>query len=120
MKALVVLYGVTILALWAWGQSQTISSGEATNHIGESVTVCGKVISARYAEHSKGAPTFLDLDEAYPHEVFTVLIWGSTRQKFGNPEVKYRDKTICVTAKITEYRGLPEAVLTDPAQIHIR
>jgi hypothetical protein len=39
-------------------------------------TVCGKVVSTHYAKSSKGEPTFLNLDEAYPNEVFTILIWG--------------------------------------------
>jgi hypothetical protein len=34
---------------------------------------------------------FLNLDQPYPREVFTVLIWGSDRAKFGTPEVDNRD-----------------------------
>jgi hypothetical protein len=37
---------------------------------------------------SKGHPTFLNLDEPNPKEVFTILIWGSDRAKFGTPEMK--------------------------------
>jgi len=62
-------------------------------------TVCGKAASAHYADRRKGQPTFLNLGEPYPHEVFTVVIWGNDRSKFGAPERKYRDVRIGVTGK---------------------
>ena len=40
----------------------------------------------------------------------TVPIWGSDRPKFGRPEETYRRKSVCVTGKIKEYRGVPEIV----------
>jgi len=94
-----------------------MTAAEAKNHIGERATVCGQVASARYADRSKGQPTFLNLDEPYPREIFTILIWGQDRPKFGAPESKYRDANVCVTGKITSYRGTPETIATEPAQI---
>jgi hypothetical protein len=100
-------------------QVKKLTAEEAKDHIGEQATVCGKVASTRYATTSRGKPTFLNLDKPYPSPVFTVLIWGENREKFGNPEEKYRDKQICVTGKITEYRGAPEIVLADPQNAEI-
>jgi hypothetical protein len=102
------------------GQTGHLTAAEAKNHIGEKATVCGNVVSTHYAPQSKGNPTFLNLDEPYPRQVFTILIWGSDRPKFGDPEAKYRDKQVCVTGKITSYRGAPEIVASDPSQIEIR
>ena len=79
--------------------------------------VCGKVVSARYASRSKGQPTFLNLDEPYPNEIFTIVIWGENRPKFGTPESKYTDAKVCVTGKISSHRGKPEVVATEPDQI---
>ena len=56
-------------------------------------------------------------DEPYPKEIFTILIWGSYRTKFGAPETKYKEVVVCVTGKITSYRGTPEIVATEPSQI---
>jgi hypothetical protein len=89
-------------------QTKKLTAAEAKNHIGETRTVCGKVASTHFATKSKGQPTFLNLDEPYPKEVFTILIWGSDRAKFGAPETKYRDARVCATGKITSYRGKPE------------
>jgi DNA/RNA endonuclease YhcR with UshA esterase domain len=96
-----------------------LSTAEAKNHIGETATVCGSVVSTRYASSTKGQPTFLNLDEPYPKQVFTILIWGESRSKFGTPESDYKGKKICITGKITEYRGVPEIVAESPKQIAV-
>jgi RecG-like helicase len=101
-------------------QTKRITAAEAKNHTGERMTVCGRVVSARYADRSKSQPTFLNLDEPFPKQIFTIVIWGDDRSKFGEPEDKYSDKRICVTGKITSYRGGPELVATDPKEIEIQ
>ncbi|HEV2172121.1 MAG TPA: hypothetical protein VGR71_01065, partial [Nitrospira sp.] len=106
-RALIVIVVLTTLSALA---EKTLTATEAKNHIGEQATVCGKVVSTRYAESSRGSPTFLNLDEPYPNQVFTILIWGSDRSKFGDPETSYRGKRICVTGKISDYKGGPEIV----------
>ncbi len=101
-------------------QSKKLTAAEAKDHIGEKATVCGKVASTRYAASSRGRPTFLNLDKPYPNQIFTVVIWGETRGKFGEPEEKYRDKRVCVTGKITNYRGVPEIIASEPGQIELQ
>lgn len=98
-------------------QNKSLSAADAKNHIGEQTTVCGHVASARYASQSKGQPTFLNLDSAYPKEIFTIVIWGENRSKFGTPESKFLNSNVCVTGKITSYRDTPEVVATDSGQI---
>ena len=92
----------------------------AQNHIGEKATVCGRVASAHYASSSRGEPTFLNLDEAYPNHVFTALIWGENRERFDEPEVKYMGKHICVTGKIKSYRGIAQIILYSKSQIEVK
>src|SRR5580700_10231852 len=89
----------------------------AKDHVGKNRTVCGKVASTHFASKSKGEPTFLNLDEPYPKEAFTILIGGSDRAKLGAPETKYKDAAVCVTGKITSFRGKPEIIATEPSQI---
>ena len=89
---------------------------EAQTHVGESATVCRSVSSAHYASQSRGQPTFLNLGQAYPNEEFTAVIWGEDRPKFGKPEALVGQR-ICVTGSITHYRGKPEMILRDAAQM---
>jgi DNA/RNA endonuclease YhcR with UshA esterase domain len=101
-------------------QAKKLSATEAKEHIGEQATVCGKVASTRYAVTTRGKPTFLNLDKPYPNQIFTALIWGENREKFGTPEEQFRDKQVCVTGKVTQYRGAPEIVVSDPRSIEIQ
>jgi len=103
-----------------YAQAGHLTAAEAKNHVGETATVCGKVVSTRFAGQSRGEPTFLNLDEPYPKQIFTIVIWGNDRPKFGDAEAKYRDKQVCVTGKITSYRAVPEIAANDPSQIEIR
>lgn len=96
-----------------------IAAAQAKEHIGKTKTVCGLVASTRYAEKSKGQPTFLNLDKPFPTAIFTVVIWGEDRAKFGEPEKTLANKRICVTGQITEFRGRPEIEAKEKKQITI-
>ena len=98
----------------------SITTPEARNHVGQIATVCGRVESTHFANTSRGQPTFLNLDRAYPNQIFTIVIWGSDRGRFGRPENKYLDKQICVTGEIKLYRGVPEVIAEKPNQIQIK
>src|SRR5271157_686670 len=108
-KAFVVLVVVVLWTALSYAQT-SISAAEAKNHVGERQTVCGQVVSMHYAAQSRGTPTFINLDKPYPNQIFTVLVWGSDRPKFGDPADMYRNKHICVTGKIGDYKGVPEVV----------
>jgi DNA/RNA endonuclease YhcR with UshA esterase domain len=98
----------------------SIPASEARNHVGENATVCGQVASAHYAASSRGRPTFINLDQPYPNQIFTILIWGENRAKFGRPEQAYSGKRVCVTGTITLYRGTPEMAASEPSQISVQ
>jgi hypothetical protein len=95
----------------------TLTPQQAAAHIGETATVCGIVASTNYASRSKREPTYLNFERPFPNQIFTVLIWGSDRPKFGEPENKLMGKRVCATGIIKEYRGKPEIVATDPRQL---
>jgi len=117
-RTLLLLLIGTVLVLPAQAQRK-LTATEAKDHVGETATVCGDVVSTRYAASTKGQPTFLNLDKPYPHQIFTIAIWGSNRGKFGTPETEFKGKRVCVTGKITEYRGVPEIVTDNPKLIRI-
>jgi hypothetical protein len=120
-EVLLSLVVLTSLGIHAQSQqTKRLTTTEANDHIGEQAMVCGKVASTRYAAMTRGKPTFLNLDKPYPKPLFTILIWGENREKFGTPEEKFRDKQVCVTGKITEYRGAPEIVVSDPQSINLQ
>jgi len=98
-----------------------IAAKDAENYLGKTETVCGQVASATHALRAKGQPTFLNLDEPFPNQIFTIVIWGSDRAEFPEPPEKvYKGKRICVTGAITSYQGKPQIVVKDPKQIVVR
>jgi hypothetical protein len=97
--------------------SSKLSPSEASKHVGEKATVCGKVAGSHKATNSKGTPTFINLDEPYPHQLFTILIWGDDFNKFTPSPSTWDGKHVCATGTIGSYRGVPEIVAKDAAQI---
>ena len=81
MKTIAVIASILLLA--SLGQAQTLTAPQTKSHIGENSTVCGIVADERTATSSRGAPTFINLDSAYPKQVFTILVWGEDRNKVG-------------------------------------
>ena len=118
-KLLLLLSSVVVLTaiIWRCTAGPTLTAAEAKKHIGDRATVCGQVVSTRFALRTRGQPTFLNLDEPYPRQVFTVVIWGADRAKFGTPEVTYQGERICVKGKIEAYRGVPEIIASEASQV---
>jgi hypothetical protein len=107
-----------VVGLWATAAGATdLRPEDAVRHIGETATVCGVVASAMFEADVQDKPTLLDLGEPSPHAIFTAVIYGDNRSKFGTPETSLRGKRICVTGQISDYRGKPEIVLTDPSRL---
>jgi hypothetical protein len=106
---------VAALLLTSTGETQTFTAAQARMHDGETATVCGVVASERTAVESKGKPTFINLDSAYPDAVFTVVIWGEDRQKVGTiPSLQSR---MCAKGLIAYYHGVPQIIVRTRGQI---
>jgi micrococcal nuclease len=97
-----------LLPLKATTAIQTIPASEASRHVGERSTVCGRIASEHNA--TKGRPTFINLDKPYPDRAFTVLVWGSDRANVGAVP---SSGMLCVTGLVSSYRGIPAIVIKD-------
>jgi len=107
-----------VFGLWAWSVTAApLSPDDAAGHIGATATVCGVVTSAEYEPDKGSQLTLLDLRKPFPNAIFTVVIYGIDRAKFGTPENSLRGEQICVTGLISAYQGKPVIVLIDPSQL---
>jgi len=113
MKKMILSLGLLVSLLSAG----SYSTNEAAAHIGERATVCGTVYGGYYARKSRGKPTFLNLDGDYPHQQFTLVIWGKDRYKFQSPERRLKGKRVCANGTISAYRGVPQIVLRSASQL---
>ena len=118
MRVLRALVAPAALAGWAAAaHAEPLVPEDAAKHVGETVTVCGQVVGAKYAAQVRGGPTFLDFGKPYPNTTFTALIFDGDRAKFGTPEKTAQGKRFCVTGTVQLYEGKPQIILTDPAQL---
>jgi hypothetical protein len=113
----------TLLALFIAGilnAQITIKLEEVSEHVGDSVTVCGKVADMRYFETSRNKPTFLNMGARYPSQQLTVVIWENVRGQFTGKVEDLKDKEICITGRIILYKEKPEIVINSPSQISMQ
>lgn len=113
---------MTGLSLFASAQSAPprIAVAEAKNHIGESATICGKVVDTKISKYGiagRGKPVTFDLDQPEPNPVFYFVTFGA--QPGGPDEAinAYKDKSLCVTGKISVTAGTPYIMAADRTQI---
>jgi hypothetical protein len=106
------------LGLWALlSNAASLAPDDAANHVGQNATVCGVVALTNFQADTQFWPTFLDFGEPYPDQVFTAVIYGADRDKFGTQETTLQGRRVCVTGSVREYQGKPEIILTDPSQL---
>ena len=57
-----------------------VSPADAKDHIGDTATVCGKVVDnkiSKYGMSGRGKPVFFDLDQPQPNPVFYFVAFGA-------------------------------------------
>lgn len=97
--------------------AETIKPSEAASHLGQSATVEGVVSDVYHA--ASGNAVFIDIGGRYPKNQFAGVIFSDDEAKF--PDVdSLSGQTVDLTGTIKLYRGRPEIILTDPAQIKAR
>ena len=74
------------------------------------MTACGTVSTATYAIDSAGAPTFLNLDGAYPDQTLTLVIWDEDRTWYPTaPELAFGPPAqVCAEGIVETYNGKAE------------
>lgn len=94
-------------------QAEIIAPGQAQAHVGQIVTVQGTVGGIFTA---RSGARFLDIGGAFPDNALAAVIFKDDAAKFPSVD-SLRGKTVAVTGSIRLYRGKPEIVLSDPAQL---
>jgi DNA/RNA endonuclease YhcR with UshA esterase domain len=118
MKSL--LCFLLLLAFSAAKAQKSIQLEEVKDHVGDSITVSGRVYGIKYLEQAKGAPTLLNLGAAFPNQLLTVVIFGEDRKRLAlEPEKQFADAQVLVTGKLELFKGKPQIVITDKSQITI-
>ena len=114
LKLCIILF-ITFSGIRTFAQT-TIDAKDAAKHLNEKATVCGNIAGGKFLESAN--ITFIDMGDRHPNELLTIVIKGDDRKKFTEaPETAFKGKKVCVTGQIIDYKGKPEIIVTDPAQI---
>lgn len=113
MKWMIVAAFVCLMA--APVSAQTLSPQDVSKHIGEMVTVKGKVDEVHTS--NKGN-MFLNFGWHHPQQALTAFIPVKNAAMFPTaPELQ--GKTVEVSGSVKLYKGKPEIVLESPEQLNI-
>jgi hypothetical protein len=103
------------------GAGETIEAEEAARHLKETATVCGNVAAVQTHDEASGKPTFIAFGKPYPEQLFTGVIWGSDRSRFGTRlDTELIRRRICLTGTIVDFRGKLEIVVHEPSQLALQ
>jgi DNA/RNA endonuclease YhcR with UshA esterase domain len=91
-----------------------IGTLEATNFIGKTMVVTGKVVQVT----TRPTINYINLDERYPKSPFTGVIFPSATNEFPNLK-ELKGKDVELTGKTAEYHGKPQIVLNKSNQVHV-
>ena len=126
MRKVLALAGVLLAFLvaahyahWQWANPGTHSRHRQPAQ-GSGHGTCGRVASVYHDTHDTGRPTFVDLGHDYPNQDFTIVIWQHDLGRFNPPPESWQDKRVCVTGHVRMHKGVPEIVVHDPGQVHVR
>ncbi|NBP29290.1 MAG: DNA/RNA non-specific endonuclease, partial [Flavobacteriia bacterium] len=92
---------------------------QALSKVGATCTIVGKVVSAKFS--AKSEATFLNLDQSFPKQIFSVMIWKDGRRNFSyKPEADLLGKYIAVTGKVSlDKNGTPGITVDKEEQIQV-
>jgi len=110
---------IILLSQFIYAQ-KLVSIDSIPTHIGDDVMICDKVIDA-FKPAGENKLIYLNFGGKYPDEKFTAVIFPKDQPKFPfNPINVLNDKNVCITGKISEYKGKAQMVLNDPSQLVLK
>lgn len=91
------------------------------DHIGDTVTISGKIYGGSFLVNVRTRPTFLNLWDSVPNHRLMIRIEPGDRDKFPSaPEKFYLHKNISITGVLDNYKGSALIKISDPAAIKIQ
>jgi hypothetical protein len=124
MKKIIIAMCVSLLPLAVAQESAPlrIAAGDAKNHVGQTATVCGKVVDTKVSKYGiagHGKPVSFDLEQPEPNPVFFFVAFGAAPDGPSEAISAYNEKRVCVEGKImvAPAGGPPFIMASDRSQI---
>lgn len=119
MKPLFRILLVALLAAFGPLQAaaQTVTPADASAYVGRVATVDGMV--SQVSVDNRSGNTFINFGGRYPNHVFYAVIFHRDAGQF--PDIlQIEGRTVAVSGTIELYRGKPQIILSNPAQLTLR
>lgn len=85
------------------GKFNTVQASRFINS-GKKKEICGTIVSTHL---SKNGHTFVNMDKAFPNQIFSLTIWKSNAHNFSYvPHIELKGRKVCINGKITEQQGI--------------
>lgn len=101
---------------WLTTSYQVIQYTEASNYVGQSVTVEGMIV---FTYTSDTGTTFLDFHYPYQGYFYAVIFVGDLSNFRFQPSSFYLNKEVRITGMVQLYNGVPEIIVRSPSQIEV-
>jgi len=90
-------------------------------HIGNTVSVRGPVMTVAQKEGIRGNPTWIEVGAAYPNpKRLKVVIWIEDKPRFPMVMPGLLDgQNVCITGLVTDYKGVAQIVMRDVEQLSL-
>jgi exonuclease VII large subunit len=89
---------------YGMAQTDTLSSGEVKNFVGQTVLVKCKIAGVKVFDKAD-VVVFLNVDNDYPHQTFSIVIYESQFEKFDVDLEGLAGKMVIVSGTVSEYKG---------------
>ena len=115
------IFSLILLCSFSFTRAQqSVKLEDIASHVGDSVTVTGKVYGIKYFESAKASPTLLNIGATYPNQLLTVVIYGEDRKRMElDPEKTFTNADLSITGKVELFKGKPQIVITDKSQLSV-
>lgn len=99
-------------------QPAVVELRDVRGHVGEVVTVCGRVTTHRCPRPKR--TTYLDLEAPYWNDGVSVTIAADKRQNFGmRVEDRYLSRRVCATGRVAQERKRYLVAVSEPEKLRI-
>ncbi|MEY4927854.1 MAG: hypothetical protein RI894_2290 [Bacteroidota bacterium] len=103
----------------------TIAPKQAKDYMGKKVAVEGLIVNTFYADFADGQPTFLNLDQPFPKNPMSIVIFETDVKKMSFNSLAYQNKRVVITGIVESYTDeykitRPQIKITDISQIAIK
>jgi len=121
MNKLLSTLGICLLSSTIQAQPPDIvRPHEAIDRVGDIAMVCGVIASTKYLKNTRGSPTYLNFDKAYPDQEFSAILFGKNRKNFVVKPETLTGYQACVYGKIKKYKGKAQIELVIEKQLRVK